>query len=194
MTYQCRGVKWLTRGIACEFTYYHANPERAINAARSAIPEARVDICWVPRHGRRKRLLVADMDSTIIPFKTIDEVAAKTDAKIREQIVELTKRAMAGELDYQAAYQQRIKLLEGLPTTLLDSVLEQIEYTNGARELVATMRASGAVCALATSGLSIFADHVAEVLGFDHVWGNQLEIFQGRITGRIIDPIRDRMC
>ena len=182
---------WLAPGAACEFDCILADPQAAVMAARSVVGGAPVDVCCVPRSERRKRLLVADMDSTVITFETIDEVAAGAGPEIGAKIAQITTRAMAGEMDYADAFRQRTALLKGLPATLLDDVRGRITLTDGAPELVATMRGNGAICALISSGLTVFTDHVGEALGFDHTSGNQIEIAKGCITGHAIDPIQD---
>lgn len=182
---------WLAPGIACEFTCVTADQAAAVRATCSAVANAPIDVCCVPKHGRRKKLLVADMDSTIITFETIDEVAIDAGDEIGNEIAELTTRAMAGDMDYATAFRKRATLLKGIPSTLLTEVRDRIVLTQGARELVATMRGNGAVCALVSSGLTIFTDHVADGLGFDHAWGNRLEIADGHMTGNVVDPIRD---
>jgi phosphoserine phosphatase len=184
-------VAWLAPKIACEFPCVIADQEAAVRAARSTVANAPVDVCCLPQRGRKKKLLVADMDSTIITFETIDEVAADAGAEIGAKIAKITSQAMAGKMDYATAFRRRTALLKGVPTTLLNGVRDRIVFTNGARELVATMRGSGTICALVSSGLTVFTDHVVGALGFDHAWGNQLEIADGHMTGHAIDPIRD---
>ena len=184
-------LTWLAPGIACEVTCVISDQTGAVRAARNAVADAPVDVCCLPKHGRRKKLLVADMDSTIITFETIDEVAIDAADEIGDEIAKLTTRAMAGDMDYATAFRQRATLLKGVPSTLLARVRDRIVLTHGARELVATMRGNGAVCALVSSGLTVFTDHVSRELGFDHAWGNQLEIADNHITGNVVDPIRD---
>ena len=184
-------LNWLAPAIACEFTCVISDQAGAVRAVRSAVAGTPIDVCCLPQHGRRKKLLVADMDSTIITFETIDEVAIDAGDEIGAEIAKLTTRAMAGDMDYSTAFRQRATLLKGVPSTLLAGVRDRIVLTDGARELVATMRDSGAVCALVSSGLTVFTDHVASELGFNHAWGNQLEIADDHITGNVIDPIRD---
>jgi phosphoserine phosphatase len=186
-----QGLTWLAPGIACEFTCVISDQAAAVRAARNAVANTPVDVCCVPKHGRRKKLLVADMDSTIITFETIDEVAIDAGDEIGKEIAKLTTRAMAGDMDYATAFRQRATLLQGVPSTLLAGVRDRIVLTGGARELVATMRGNGAICALVSSGLTVFTDHVADQLNFDHAWGNQLEIADGNITGNVVAPIRD---
>ncbi len=184
-------VDWLAAGVACEFACSLTDLQGAIDAARRVVADAPVDVCCLPRQQRRKQLLVADMDSTIISFETIDEVAAAADPAIGTKIAQLTKRAMAGEIGYAESFRQRAVLLKGAPATLLDKVRDRITPNDGAHELIATMRGNGAVCALVSSGFTVFTDHVADALGFDHTWGNQIEVTDGRLTGRAIDPILD---
>lgn len=184
-------LKWLTPRIACEFPCTITDRISAIKAARNIVGSTPIDVCCVPLRKRRKKLLVADMDSTIITFETFDEIVANSNPEIRTKVLELTTRAMAGEMDYATSFRKRASLLKGMPATLLNDVRNQICIANGAHQLIATMQSSGAICALVSSGLKLFTDHVAMTLGFDHSNGNQIEIINGVITGNAINPILD---
>ncbi|WP_237217829.1 phosphoserine phosphatase SerB, partial [Falsiroseomonas oryziterrae] len=155
-----------------------------------ALGGAPVGAIAAPREGRRKRLLVADMDSTIVTTETLDEIAAF--AGLKEKIAEITRRSMNGELDFRAALIERVGMLEGLAADALDAVWRDTRMMPGAAELVGTMRAHGAVTCLASGGFTFFTGRVAERLGFHHHVSNTLEIAAGKLTGRVAEPIFDR--
>jgi len=143
-----------------------------------------------PLQGRRKRLLVADLESTIIENEMLDELADFVG--LRAQIAEITRRAMNGELDFAAALGERVALLRGLPISVLDDAAERIRIMPGARSLLATSRAAGVQSALVTGGFMVFAEPIAASLGFDHVVANRLDIADTRIAGTVRNPIVDR--
>ena len=136
------------------------NPEQAVAAARAALADAPVDAIAQAEEGRRKRLLVADMDSTIVTSETLDEIAAY--AGLKERISEITRRSMNGEIDFRQALVERVAMLEGLSVDALEATWEQTRMMPGAAELVGTMRAHGAVCCLASGGFTFFTGRVAE--------------------------------
>lgn len=138
----------------------------------------------------RKRLLVADMESTIIEQEMLDELGDLIGK--RDVIEDITARAMRGELDFEAALKERVAMLAGLDAALLDHVSTRISLMPGARELVATMKANGAYCALVSGGFTVFTERVARQLGFDEHQANILEIAGGKITGRVLEPILGR--
>jgi phosphoserine phosphatase len=145
----------------------------------------------VPAEGRRKRLLIADMDSTIIQQECIDEMADMLGLKPR--IAAITERAMRGELPFEAALTERLALLAGLAEVDLQRVFdERITLMPGARTLIATMRAAGALTALVSGGFSFFTSRVAATVGFDVNRANTLEVVDGRLTGRVAGPILGR--
>ncbi len=138
----------------------------------------------------RKRLLVADMESTIIEQEMLDELGDLIGK--RDVIEDITARAMRGELDFEAALKKRVAMLAGLDASVLDDVAQRITIMPGARELVATMKANGAWCALVSGGFTFFTERVAKQLGFDEHQANTLEIIDGKITGRVLEPILGR--
>ena len=141
-----------------------------------------------PRDGRAKRLLVADMDSTMITVECIDELAGY--AGIKPEIAAITERAMRGELDFEGALDARVALLAGLKAETLDRCrAERVRLTGGARTLVRTMHAHGARSVLVSGGFTHFADAVAAEIGFDRAISNRLEITDGRLTGRVLRPV-----
>jgi phosphoserine phosphatase len=149
-----------------------------------------VDAIAQPVLHRRKRLLVADMDSTIVTSETLDELAAH--AGLKDRIAEITRRSMNGELDFAQALRERVAMLKGLPVDALERTWAGTEMMPGAAELVATMRAHGAVCCLASGGFTFFTGRVAERLGFDLHVSNELLHAEGRLTGEVGQPIFDR--
>ncbi|MFZ5671904.1 MAG: phosphoserine phosphatase SerB [Pseudomonadota bacterium] len=147
-----------------------------------------IDIALVPAQNRRKRLLIADMDSTMIGQECIDELGALAD--VGERIKEITARAMRGELDFEAALKARLQLMKGLPEEAIAKVLEErITFTPGGRTLIATMKAHGAYAALVSGGFVQFTSYVAQKLCFDEDRANELLIAEGRLTGGVREPI-----
>jgi phosphoserine phosphatase len=161
-----------------------------LNAVRAALDRAAIDAVTTPAEGRRKRLLIADMDSTIVTGETLDELA--DFAGIKDRIAAITARAMNGELDFKSALRQRVAMLRGLPVDALERTWQRVRLTPGARELVATMRAQGALTVLVSGGFSFFTSRVAASCGFDEYRANTLLDDGTVLTGRVAEPILDR--
>jgi phosphoserine phosphatase len=178
---------WLAPGEACELILDAPDPAGIAETVRTAIGGAAVDVLVQPAARRRKRLLVADLESTIIENEMLDELASILG--IGPRVAEITRRAMNGEIDFAAALKARTALLKGTEAGILEEATTRIRLTPGARVLVATMRRAGAVAALVTGGFTIFADRVAAELGFDRVVANRLELADGRFTGGVAAPI-----
>ena len=179
---------WLSPGTACEFPL--ADP-RNLDAVRAALAGDKVDANVVPAAHRRKRLLIADMDSTIIGCECIDEIA--DFAGIKPQIAAITERSMRGEIPFEGALRERVALLKGLPEATLDRVYaERVRLNDGARILVRTMAESGAVTALISGGFSFFTGRVAEAAGFATHQANELDIRDGKLAGTVREPILGR--
>jgi phosphoserine phosphatase len=159
-------------------------------ALRAALGEQPIDAIVTKARGRRKALLIADMDSTIVTSETLDELAGF--AGIGDRIAAITKRAMNGELDFKAALRERVAMLKGLELAALDKTWRQVRLTPGARELVATMQAKGALTALVSGGFSFFTGKVAAELGFDVHRSNVLLDDGSVLTGLVAEPILDR--
>ena len=159
-------------------------------ALRAAIDGKPIDAIVTKARGRRKALLIADMDSTIIQGETLDELAVF--AGIGPKIAAITKRAMNGDLDFKAALRERVAMLKGLDLGALEKAWQQVRLTPGARELVATMRAHGALTALVSGGFTFFTGKVAAQLGFDLHRSNILLDDGAALTGQVADPILDR--
>ena len=152
-----------------------------------------VDLVVQPEEPRWKRLLVADMDSTIIGQECIDELADY--AGLKEKVARITERAMQGELDFPAALRERVRLLAGLDEQELRRCLkERVRVTSGAETLVQTMRAGGASCLLVSGGFLSFAEPVARTVGFDRVRANRLVFTGGKLSGEVGDPIVDAIA
>lgn len=185
---------WLLQDVACELSFATTKDltiEQVASFARSAVGDAPVDIAVLPQAGRRKQLLVADMDSTIIGQECIDELGALTG--LGDQIAGITTRAMRGELDFAEALRERVALMEGLDAASIAQVIaERITFNDGARTLVQTMKMNGAYTALVSGGFSAFTAHVAAQTGFDEHRGNQLHIAEGKICGTVAEPILGR--
>ena len=180
-------IGWLAPGIACDMECDDAAAE---TVARQAIGNAPIDFVVQPAEGRRKRVFVADLESTIIENEMLDELADFVG--LRDHVAEITRRAMNGELDFAAALQERVALLKGLPATVLDDAAKRIRLMPGARTLLATLRRAGVRTALVSGGFTVFAEPIAAELGFDRVSANRLDIVDGHIAGTVAQPILTR--
>jgi len=150
-----------------------------------------IDVNAVPAENRRKRILIADMDSTIIPVECIDEVA--DFAGVKAEVSEITERTMAGELDFEGALRARMSLIKGLPEKALAQVYaDRIQLNPGARVLVRTMSVHGAHTALVSGGFTYFTERVAKAAGFAEHRANQFVIKAGILTGTVTEPILGR--
>ena len=181
-------VVWLAPGIACDLPF--DAPLQTADGVRKVLSGRPLDVVTQPASERRKKLLVADMESTIIENEMLDELAAVCG--IGEAIADITARAMAGELDFEDAIKARVAMLEGLSESALEDVLATIRITSGAAALVATMRGNGAYCALVSGGFEFFTGWVRQRLGFDYDQANHLEIKNGTLTGSVRAPILGR--
>jgi phosphoserine phosphatase len=184
-------IRILGRGVAAECVTQlgHDQASGDLLARLRLMPEAaRVDVNVVAQTERRKHLLIADMDSTIIEQECIDEMA--DELGIKPEIAEITERAMRGELDFEAALKQRLSLLRGLDEAALERVYtRRVTLMPGAKTLIATMRAHGAYTALVSGGFTFFTGRVARAVGFDVNRANQLGFADGRLTGAVVGPI-----
>jgi phosphoserine phosphatase len=158
--------------------------------ARQAIRGAAIDVLVQPADARRKRVFVADLESTIIENEMLDELADFVG--LRAHVAEITRRAMNGELDFAAALTERVALLKGLPVSVLAEAASRIRPMPGARALLTTLRAAGVRTALVSGGFTVFAERIAAQLGFDKVVANRLDIADGRIAGTVAAPIVTR--
>jgi phosphoserine phosphatase len=173
-------VDWLGPG-ACDLTGVEAA------AAQAAIAGRPIDLIAQPAGGRRKRLLVADLESTIIENEMLEELADFLG--LRAHVAAITRRAMNGEIDFVGALTERVALLRGMPATVLGEAAKRIRLMPGARRLVATLRRAGVTTALVSGGFTVFAERVAAELGFDRVVANRLDIAGGTLAGTVGLPI-----
>ena len=181
---------WLAPNRACDLPFDRLAPERAYPVVRATLADLPVDFHAQPAQGRRKKLLIADMDSTIVTTETLDELAG--EAGLKDVIAEITMRSMRGELDFSQALIERVAMLADLPESALAKTAAQTELTPGAKTLVQTMKASGAFTALVSGGFKYFTSRVAKSVGFDLDLANDLEMEDGRLTGRLAGPILDK--
>jgi phosphoserine phosphatase len=185
---QAAFVHWIDEGDAADLRFSGSAKD-----ARWALDGVEgIDIVVQPDEPRWKRLLVADMDSTIIGQECIDELADY--AGLKDKVARITDRAMRGELDFPGALRERVRLLAGLDEHALKRCLnERVRVTAGAETLVQTMRAGGASCLLVSGGFLSFAEPVARTVGFDRVHANRLVFAGGKLSGEVGDPIVDAL-
>ncbi len=177
---------WLMPDVAAEFGL--ASVPDNLDSVWADLQELKVDVLVHPSTGRKKRLLLADMDSTMIQQECIDELADY--AGVGVQVAGITARAMNGEIEFEGALRERVGLLKGLDQAVLESVLaERITYMPGGKTLLSTMKASGGYAALVSGGFTAFTGPVAEHLGFDEHRSNNFVITGGVLTGDVIPPI-----
>jgi phosphoserine phosphatase len=182
-------VDWLDPDVAAEFPLERM-PENRWQVWED-LQAMGIDLAVQGAEGRRKRLLIADMDSTMIGQECIDELAA--EAGVGPRVADITARAMNGELDFEGALRERVGLLKGLPEAVIGKVLAgRITYAAGGATLIATMKAAGGQALLVSGGFTAFAGPIAAHLGFDEARANTLEIEAGRLTGKVAEPILGR--
>ncbi len=183
-------VSWLAKEEACDIVFVGLSLDVADMALRDA--NLGVDAITQIAGRRRKELLIADMDSTIVTGETLDELAAF--AGVKDRVAAITARAMNGELDFEAALDERVGLLDGMSSDMLAEAWKTVEYTGGAKTLVATMKANGAFVALVSGGFDYFTGAVRAELGFDFDQANVLIIKDGKLTGKVQKPVLDRQA
>jgi phosphoserine phosphatase len=177
---------WLAPDEACEIACVGAQ----IETVRAALAGLRVDANLVPAANRRKRVLVSDMESTLIENEMIDELAAMVG--IGAEVADVTRRTMNGELDFRDSLRERVALLAGLPADRMEAAAAHIRVMPGAATLVRTMRAHGAYTAIVSGGFKVFTVHVRALLGLDEDLANDLEIAAGALTGEVREPVLGR--
>ena len=188
-----QGVRVLDPGIAVDlpFTPSGADDQAVAQRLQAALGGLRIDVVVQPLASRRKRLFVADMDSTMIGQECIDELADYVGLKAHEAAI--TERAMRGEIAFEPALRERVALLKGLPVAVVDEVIEKrITLTPGGRTLVATMRRKGATTCLVSGGFTLFTSRVGAMIGFDENRGNTLVVEDDKLAGRVEEPILGR--
>ena len=181
---------WLAPGLACDLPCDGVAARAIMADVRVALAGAPVDVAVQAVAQRRRRFLVADMESTIIENEMLDDLAEALG--IGPRIAAVTARAMAGELDFESALAERVALLAGTPVGVVEEAATRIRMSPGAAVLAATLAAQGVYTALVTGGFTFFADPVARRLGFAEVRANRLEIAGGKLTGHVLTPVLGR--
>ncbi|MBB3914281.1 phosphoserine phosphatase SerB [Rhizobium fabae] len=183
------GLYWLADGIACDIALRDGTDAQAAEANLLAvISGAPIDLVIQEQDSRRKKLLIADMDSTMIGQECIDELAAEVGLK--EKVATITARAMNGEIAFEPALRERVALLKGLPLSVVDEVIaKRITLTPGGPELIATMKSKGHYTALVSGGFTVFTSRIAATLGFDENRANTLLENSGILSGFVAEPI-----
>ncbi|WOH79730.1 phosphoserine phosphatase SerB [Bradyrhizobium sp. BEA-2-5] len=189
-------AQWLFNEVAADIPFESEDSSRdGIKAIEERLRQARgdlpIDIVVQPVGARRKKLFLADMDSTMIGQECIDELADFVGVKAH--VAAITERAMRGEIEFEPALRERVALLKDLPASVVDEVLaRRITLTPGGRTLVATMRANGAYTCLVSGGFTLFTKVVAAKVGFQENRANQLQVADGKLTGEVVEPILGR--
>src|SRR3954463_2511565 len=193
---QAATAHWLFDGVAVDIPFgADSNLEGDRHAIEQRLRELRgdlpIDIVVQPTGVRRKKLFLADMDSTMIGQECIDELADLVGMKAH--VAGITERAMRGEIEFEPALRERVALLKDLPAGVVDEVLaKRITLTPGGRALVATMRAHGAYTCLISGGFTLFTSAVAAMLGFQENRGNELLVEDGKLSGKVAEPVLGR--
>jgi phosphoserine phosphatase len=182
-------ARWLAPSEAAELAF-DGDPRRVRGAVERRFEGWPVDVAALPQSDRRKRLLIADMDSTIIENETLDELAE--EAGVGEQVAGITARSMRGEIDFAAALRERVAMIAGLDVAALARTAARVRVTSGAETLVRTMRRAGAYTALVSGGFRFFTAGVRATIGFDWDEANDLDTRDGRLTGRLVEPVINR--
>lgn len=187
--FETSNMQWLYPAVACDFTLQNSTDTTvATNLAGKLIGDLPIDVVVQNSKNRRKKLFLADMDSTIIGQECIDELAAEIGVK--EQVSKITEAAMNGEIDFEGALRDRVALLAGLEETIVTNVLSsRITINKGAHEALAVMRANGTHTALVSGGFTVFAKEIANAVGFHEFHANELLSEAGLFTGKVAEPI-----
>ncbi|WP_245487901.1 phosphoserine phosphatase SerB, partial [Mesorhizobium sp. M4A.F.Ca.ET.022.05.2.1] len=185
-------VRWLAEDIACDLVLPEkADAGEAAAALRAALASHPVDVIVQPTEGRRKKILIADMDSTMIDQECIDELA--DEIGVKDRVAAITARSMNGEIAFEPALRERVALLNGLDTAVVDRLIEnRLTLASGGLALVRTMRGNGAWTALVSGGFNVFTSRIAAMLGFQENRANRLIEEHGRFTGLVAEPILGR--
>lgn len=182
--------RWLKQHKAADLYFDNRPNSDQIRTMRDALVTDRIDLLVNRTKGRRKKLLLADMDATIVEGETLDELAGFIGK--REETAAITERTMRGELDFTTSLRERVALLKGLPEDVLHKTMDSMTLSPGAEILVGGMREKGAVCVLVSGGFTFFTESVAKRLGFHHNHGNILDIENGHLAGTVKDPVLDK--
>ena len=183
-------VTWLAANKAAEIIIPKRLKQPEMLALQEKAKTHQIDIFCTSSANRKKSLFMADMDSTIVTSETLDELAA--EAGIKDKISAITDRAMRGELDFHDALRERVMLIKDLSTEALKRTLDNTEISNGAQTLLNTLKNNNVFTALVSGGFTYYTGAIAAQLGFDVHHGNQLDISDNKLTGKVIDPILDK--
>lgn len=181
---------WLNPHKAADLPIAEYLTIEQIQELRTLLSDSKIDIFCTRTAGRRKKLLIADMDATIVTTETLDELA--DEAGIKDKIAAITERAMRGELNFFDALKERVGLLKGLSTNALKRTLDETEISIGANIAVQTMKKHNAFCVLVSGGFTYFTENIAAKVGFNAHHGNILDIDNNALTGKVIEPILDK--
>ncbi|MEZ5780859.1 MAG: phosphoserine phosphatase SerB [Rhizobiaceae bacterium] len=183
---------WLATAIACDLSLPADADIVAVEAAlRTVLKDLPIDVAVQPAQTRRKNILIADMDSTMIDQECIDELA--DEVGLRDHVAEITRRSMNGEIPFEAALRERVALLKGLDTSVVNLIVEnRLTLAAGGKALIATMRANGAWTALVSGGFDLFTSKIGQKLGFDEHRANVLIEKEGKLAGLVAEPILGR--
>ncbi len=182
-------IDWLAPAIACDLhVSQDADGEELQQILSEQIGQNEIDVAVQATGSRRKKALIADMDSTMIDQECIDELAAEVG--IKEKVAAITAKAMNGEIDFEDAINERVALLQGLNTSVIGDIIDKrITLASGGRTLVGTMKANGCYCALVSGGFTSFTEVIAKKLGFDENRANVLEVENGLVKGTVQKPV-----
>jgi len=185
-------MRWLDEGIACDLELsVDIDAAPATAALRTALVGSPVDVVVQPQENRRKKILIADMDSTMIDQECIDELA--DEVGLKEHVAAITARSMNGEIAFEPALRERVALLKDLDATVIERIIaNRLTLASGGAALVATMRANGAYTALVSGGFDVFTRRIAAMLGFHENRANHLVEAGGRLAGEVSEPILGR--
>lgn len=181
---------WLEQGRAADIFCTGLTAENIRTQLNAALQSQPLDFIVQPAATRRKKLLLADMESTVIEQEMIDELASVIGR--HDEVAAITRRAMNGEIDFAGALRERVAMLRGQPASILDRVAKRITFMHGASALVAAMKAQSGTCWLVSGGFTYFAELVAVRLGFDKFYANTLVVRDDMITGEVVNPILDK--
>lgn len=183
-------IEWLGPGRAAQISINPIDSAYFIDTIRPIFHDLKIDVFIVSAAHRRKKLLIADMDATIVEGETLDDLAEL--AGIGAQISAITNQAMRGEIDFDAALRARVALLKGTPTALLGDTYNRMKISKGAQALVRTMRRHGASAVLVSGGFTFFTEKIAQNCGFNAHHGNEFAIENGILTGDVAGPILNK--
>src|SRR3977135_3707330 len=185
-------AQWLFDEVAVDIAFAGSDDIRTIeNRLREARGDLPIGIVVQPQAFRRKKLFLADMDSTMIGQECVDELADY--AGLKAHVAAITERAMRGEIEFEPALRERVALLKGLPASVVEDVIaKRITLTPGGRELVNTMRRNGAYTCLVSGGFTLFTGPIAALIGFNENRANELKVEGGKLTGEVAEPILGR--